>query len=237
MVAARGLAIVCAAAALGVGAPADGGVVEAKDYDTFWLWAGVRPQPVLRQAQRIYLLGGEVVAASPPRLIAQIAATPHIRHAEVWLVWRVETLDWTPRLYDQLFAQIGRWRAAGNTLAGVEIDFDARTHRLDRYAAFLKDLKARLPPDCRLGVTGLMDWSSGAEPAGLSAVGGVIDDLVLQTYQGRRTIPGYGAYLNRIAELRIPFRIGLIEGGEWTPPDALMRNPNFRGYVVFLRNP
>jgi len=134
-------------------------------------------------------------------------------------------------------AHLRRWRAAGNPVVGIQIDFDARTRHLDAYAAFLKDLRARLPPDCRLGVTGLLDWSSQGDPAGLNALAGVVDEIILQTYQGRRTIPGYGAYLARLGRLGAPFRIGLIQGGEWTAPEDLARNPNFRGYVVFLRNP
>ncbi len=31
--------------------------------------------------------------------------------------------------------------------------------------------------------------------------------------------------------------IGLLQGGEWQPPENLSLTPNFQGYVVFLRNP
>ena len=60
--------------------------------------------------------------------------------------------------------------------------------------------------------------------------------MVLQTYQGRRTIPGYQAYMARLGRLKVPFKIGLLEGGEWTAPADLAANPWFRGYVVFLKN-
>lgn len=227
------LAAALSLAATGVTA----GTVDGGDYDAFWLWAGVKPQPVLAKAKTIYLLGGEVIPAAPARLIAQGGATPAVRDANVWLVYRVETLDWTPRIYAQVLSHLRRWRAAGNQVTGLQIDFDARTHHLDRYADFLRDLKSRLPAGCKLGVTGLLDWSSGADPSGLDAIAGVVDEIVLQTYQGRHTIPGYPAYLARLDRLKTPFRIGLIQGGEWNPPAALARNPDFRGYVVFLQNP
>ena len=60
---------------------------------------------------------------------------------------------------------------------------------------------------------------------------------MLQIYRGRHTIPGYERYLDRLDRLRIPFRIGLIQGGEWQSPDGLEAKPMFRGYVVFLQNP
>ncbi|HLL29409.1 MAG TPA: hypothetical protein VK403_00270 [Allosphingosinicella sp.] len=36
---------------------------------------------------------------------------------------------------------------------------------------------------------------------------------------------------------RLPFKIGLVQGGRWRPPPGLEAEPNFRGYVVFLVNP
>jgi hypothetical protein len=37
--------------------------------------------------------------------------------------------------------------------------------------------------------------------------------------------------------LGLPFKIGLIQGGEWQAPGYLQESEWFRGYVVFLRNP
>jgi hypothetical protein len=197
----------------------------------------VAPQPALARARRVYLLEGEVKAGEPVRLVAQRPAIPHVKGAKVWMVVRVQTLAWTPSVYEQMLAALGRWRAAGNDLAGVQIDFDARTHRLADYAHFLSELRRALPAGVRLGVTGLLDWSSHGDPAGLAALAGVVDEIVLQIYQGRRVIPGYAGYLTHLDNLRIPFRIGLLEGGDWTAPPGLESNPWFRGYVVFLRNP
>jgi hypothetical protein len=210
--------------------------VDATRYDAFWVWAGVQPQPLLGGARRIYLLQGEVVAQEPVRLIAQRPALPHLRGPEVWMVVRVETLAWPPGLYRQLLIELGRWRTAGNRVVGIQIDFDAHTRHLQDYARFLADLRRRLPRDCRLGITGLLDWSANGDPAELDALAATVDEVVLQIYQGRHTIPGYERYLGRLGRLRIPFRIGLIQGGDWQAPATLAANPMFRGYVVFLRN-
>jgi hypothetical protein len=211
--------------------------VEARDHDSFWLWAGVTPQPVLRQARQIYLLQGEVRAQPTVHLVAQRAALPRVRHADLWMVVRVETLRWNPAVEEQVLAQLDRWSRAGNRVVGLQIDFDARTRHLDDYAAFLRGLRARLPARYRLSITGLLDWSANGDPAGLDALAGVADELVLQIYQGRRVIPGYAGYLRRLDRLRVPFRIGLLQGGEWQAPADLAANPMFRGYVVFLVNP
>ncbi|MET3722569.1 DUF3142 domain-containing protein [Sphingomonas trueperi] len=211
--------------------------VDAGRYDAFWLWAGVRPQPALARARRIYLLQGAVVGGDAPRLIAQRPAIPRIRHAELWMVLRVETLAWTPQIDAQLLAALQRWQRAGNRMAGVQIDFDARTRHLDRYATFLKTLHAKLPSRYKLGITGLLDWSANGDPEALANLAGVVDEVVVQIYQGRHVIPGYQGYVAKLDRLPIPFRIGLLQGGEWTPPPALAANPRFQGYVVFLLNP
>ncbi len=206
-------------------------------YDAVWLWAGVRAQSALASARRLYLLQGQVEATDSVRYAAQRAAIPRLGNREVWMVVRVETLAWPPVIHDQLLAALQRWRAAGNRVVGVQIDFDARTRHLDDYAAFLRDLRQRLPRDCRLGITGLLDWSANGDPKGLDALAGVVDETVLQIYQGRHVIPGYQAYLAKLDRLKLPFRIGLLQGGEWQAPEGLEANPYFRGYVTFLVNP
>jgi hypothetical protein len=210
--------------------------VDANDHAAFWLWAGVKPQPVLDRAKTIYILEGEIRNAPQPRLEKLRPATPRVKHAGVWLVYRVETLNWPPEIIDQIKADIIRWRKAGNRAIGVQIDFDAATKGLAGYAAFLKTLRAQLPMDSKLGITGLMDWSSRADPEGLKAIAPVVDEIIIQTYQGRNTIPGYAAYIRQLDWLNIPYKLGLVQHGEWTPPASLADDPNFHGYVIFLLN-
>lgn len=216
--------------------PAAAAPTDAADHDAFFLWAGVKSQPHLARARTLYLLQGQVENGAQVRLVAQRPAVPRIAHADVWMAVRVETLAWPDEVYDQVLAALARWRAAGSNVVGLQIDFDAGTRHLDRYASFLADLRERLPQDYRLSITGLLDWSSNGDPAGLAALGGVVDEVVLQIYQGRRVIPGYAGYLASLDRLRLPFRIGLLQGGDWEAPDRLARNPFFRGYVVFLVN-
>lgn len=214
--------------------PVQAGRVNAAQHDAFFLWAGVKAPDVLARAKTIYLLDGEVRAGSAARFVPLRPAVPHVRHAEIWLVVRLERLDWEEPVWRRVLADLDRWQAAGNRLAGLQLDFDARTRGLDRYAAFLAEARRRLPRRYRLSITGLMDWSAGGDPAALAALGNVVDDVVLQTYQGRRTVPGYEAYLRSLARLPFPYRLGLVEGGEWRAPPELARDPRFRGYVVFL---
>ncbi len=108
-----------------------------------------------------------------------------------------------------------RWAAAGNQVIGLQIDFDAGTYRLDDYAGFLRRVRTKLDPNFALGVTGLLDWAKTGSIQQLNAL--PIDELVIQTYQGRSTVNQYSRYLPALLQLRLPFKIGLVQHGEWDP--------------------
>ena len=211
--------------------------VDALEYDAFWLWAGVEQQPVLKRARTIYILQGEIRYARESHLLSLRPGTPKVSHAELWIVYRTETLEWGDDIVPQIRADLARWKASGNTVAGVQIDFDAATKGLSGYATFLRRLRSQLPPGVKLSVTGLLNWSSQGDGADLNALAGVVDEVVLQSYQGRHTIPDYEAYLSSLSRLDMPYKIGLVQNGEWSPPTKLASDPDFKGYVIFLLNP
>lgn len=185
----------------------------------------------------LYILGGEIRRSGPVRLVDMRAGVPRSLKAKVWLVVRAERLDWDAQTWRGIAGMLARWRAAGNRVEGLQIDFDAATAGLGGYRAFLEDVRRRLPPETRLSITGLLDWSANGEPEALTALAGLVDEVVIQTYQARTTIPGYAAYFRHIDRLPIPHKIALVEGGEWTAPEALARDRRFAGYVVFLLRP
>lgn len=216
---------------------APSGKVDATQYESFWLWAGVKPQPVLDQAKTIYMLGAEVRASDPREFEILRPSPPMVDSADIWFVIRLETLDLDDSQYKGLIDLVRKWDGAGNSLTGLQVDFDANTRGLDGYADFLKKLRSRLPSQYKLGVTGLLDWSANGDPTQLQNVADSIDEAVFQTYQGRHTIAGYEKWLRNLDDLPMPFHIGLVQNGDWREPEGLRQNPNFRGYVVFLLNP
>jgi hypothetical protein len=105
--------------------------VDAAQYDAFWLWAGVKPQPVLETAKTIYILEGEVRRGPEPMVDRLRGGTPRVKHADVWLVYRVETIELRPEVTAQMKSDLARWRRAGARAVGVQIDFDAATRGLE----------------------------------------------------------------------------------------------------------
>lgn len=211
-----------------------GGRVDPADHDAFYLWAGVEPGPELRQAHTLYMLAGEVRRDDPDSFVLLRPSPPRLPDQDVWLVVRAARLDWGEGVHRAVERAMRQWRGRGTRLVGLQVDFDAATPELGNYATFLAALRARLPREYQLSVTGLMDWSAHADPAHLAALRGTVDEVVVQSYQARTTIPGYAAYLDRLARVPVPHKVALVEGGEWREPPALQQDPLFRGYVVFL---
>ena len=207
--------------------------VVAADYDSFWLWAGVRPPPELSRAKSVYVLDGEI-EGTPVRWKPLRAAAPRTRGPEIWLVVRTDTTDWPKGTAEGLARRADNWAREGNRVVGIQIDFDARTKHLDDYAAALERFRSALPGRYRLSITGLMDWSANGDPGALLRLKGVVDEVVIQTYQGRSTIPGYERYFARMKGFPVPFKVGVVERGQFDLPPAIAAEPAYRGTVVFL---
>ena len=217
------------------GCGGDPAIVEPRDHDRFWLWAGVRAPENIR-AREWYVLDGEVRADDGARFTPLRPAPPRLANSDVWLVVRTDTLAWPEGSATALARRADRWKAAGSRVVGIQLDFDAGTAKLGDYAAFLMEFRRELPASYKLSITGLMDWSAHGDPAALARLRGTVDEVVIQTYQDRATIPGYARYFDRMDGFPIPFKVGLVERGRWIRPPMLASEPNFKGYVVFLLN-
>jgi len=164
-----GRTLIAGALALILAGCGDPDRVDASKYDSFWLWAGVAPKPMLQEAHTIYLLDGEVRASEHGRYVVLRPGVPRLSKPDVWLVVRTDTLDWPPAAYAILRHHLDSWGSSNPRLQGIQIDFDARTRHLGDYATFLEAVRRDLPPRYKLSITGLLDWSAN----GLVGQGGV----------------------------------------------------------------
>ena len=209
------------------------GKVDPADFSSFYLWSGVQPHEAMDQAKSVYLLWGELRVNDPSRIVPLRRSVPTAKVEEKWLVIRAERLDWSEGAYAQLLLETKRWQAQG-VLTGVQVDFDSTTGGLGHYAEFLSNMRRRLPADLKLSATGLMDWPANASTRDLNAMRDALDEIVIQTYRETTTIPDFARYLAATERFDMPYRVALVEDGEWDEPDQLAADPNFRGFVVFL---
>lgn len=212
--------------------------VNAEQYDSVWLWSGVKSQPALQEAKTIYLLQGQIITNyhGNSHFIKQGNPIKPLAYQKLWLVYRAHTLNWSENIFKTLTKQLNYWKMQGVKIEGIQIDFDIPTHQMDVYISFLKRFRQWLPSHYKLSITGLLDWGSNTDINTIDQLGYIIDEVVFQTYQGKQTITNYQQYLNKIQYSKIPFKIGLIQQGEWQAPSYLNSNPNFKGYILFLQN-
>lgn len=213
-------------------------IVAAREHPAFWLWSGVKASDELKDAQTVYLHQGEVLIRSG-NVVFQRLGLPvsRLSFPSIWLTVRFTTLDVPEALPARIIRLLQRWQTAGNHVVGLQVDFDAATHQLADYAHFLQQLRQQLPPEFALGVTGLLDWAKTGDIATLNAL--AVDELVVQSYQGRHTVTNYQVYLPALSRLRIPFKLGLVQNGSRDPQAEaqLEKSPWYRGTVVFMLNP
>lgn len=212
-------------------------VVTAREHPAFWLWSGVKPGDELQQAQTVYLHQGEVLTRSQEVVFQRLGIpVSRLTFPSIWITVRFTTLDVPEAIPARIVRLMQRWQKSGNNVVGLQVDFDAATHQLADYARFLRSLRQQLPPEFALGVTGLLDWAKTGDVATLNAL--PVDELVVQSYQGRSTVANYQDYLPALTRLRIPFRLGLVQHGnrDLQAEAQLQASPWYRGTVVFMLN-
>lgn len=226
-------------------------VIDPKDYEQFWLWTAPKDEKKISQAHTLYILQGEIrpdnipyyrpninkntVPAALATLTPQGLGVRSLSGKKIWLVYRATSQEWSDEVMVQLIDRLEKWQRAGNQVMGIQIDYDAPTYQLDKYAHLLRNIRQQLPAQYQLSVTGLLDWSNQADDPQFMQLIGAVDELVIQTYQGTTTLSNYAHYLKKLEHLSFNFKVGIIEGGQWQGAPFLEDNPHFKGYVVFLR--
>lgn len=209
--------------------------VNAREHQAFWLWSGVKASADLKNAQTVYLHQGEVLTRSGEVVFQRLGLpVSRLTFPTIWLTVRFTTLDVPEAIPARIVHLMKRWQKTGNQVIGLQVDFDAATHQLADYAVFLRQLRQQLPPEFALGVTGLLDWAKTGDIDTLNAL--PVDELVVQSYQGRHTVDNYAHYLPALQRLRIPFKLGLVQNGSWDAQDdaQLRTSAWYRGTVVFM---
>lgn len=211
--------------------------IDAQHYDAFWIWGDIRTASYLYQAKTLYILQGDIAHKKQQGKIVlqpQGIAAKLLPQQQIWLVFRNHDLDWSDEHYQMIIRRLDSWRHQGNHVLGVQIDFDSKTQALYDYGLFLQKLRQHLPAHYQISITGLLDWTNTRDDQTLTLLKNNINELVIQTYQGRQTVPNYQDYLKRISAMGLPYKVGLVQHGQWNPKIDLNTDPNFKGYVVFL---
>ena len=190
----------------------------------FWFWRGSSAEAVVSKepVDVLYVHAGTIEKETAPYFVKSAKNPSDLWHVyaplpdhipaarDYWLVFRFEQqgvpdLAVTPRLAARVSGLLAGMRRQGLHVEGVQLDIDSPTGSLAQYAVFLGDLKKRLPQDCEISITALLDWFRDGTDIG--DVIQQVDEFVPQFYDVAQynSEDGVGAVAAK------------IDGSQWGP--------------------
>ena len=199
----------------------------------YWVWAGVATtkapaDAVLYIYQGVWQDGAFTHKGSFPFPCGQ---------KKIHLVYRIQGAFPNPETLFHLFANHGRqWEGHGITVVGLQIDYDSPSKKLPQYLAFLKQVKALMPPAYQLSITGLGDWLVQGDPEALDEIGQTVDEIIFQMYQHAEHVPGIEVYLSKLKSKNFSYGIGILEGeASPFPIDDDLSIKYYQGIIQFIQ--
>lgn len=225
------LAIVLLGVAFGVGPD------KVQVSTAYWLWAGLTAKDAPPNSE-LYVFQGTLTTHGDSVSYERLGLYPHpLKCSKLYLVYRLEnSLPACSSLLAVFDSRVKHWQRHKVPVRGLQLDFDSPTAKLPEYARFLEDLRAKLPAEYALSVTGLGDWASSGSPEAMKRIAASTDEIVFQLYQGRQPLPEIEKLAGELFQYPHPFRVGLVHGfPEPRAISALTANRSYRGIVYFLR--
>ena len=178
----------------------------------FWIWAGSTPATAELRASVLYV---QILGNHWPRGLPA---------ADEYFV--VRRLDPNANLTRALAAEIVEHYArlvsdagARARVAGLQIDYDCPTKRLEDYGEFLTWIRQDLSPNAKLSITALLDWFG--PHTSIQQTLAPVDEFVPQFYDvgATRSSAGIAEPVNSakwapiLNSLKTPYRIGISSFG------------------------
>jgi Protein of unknown function (DUF3142) len=207
--------------------------------NSYWLWAGITENDAPANAN-LYVYQGLLTAKNGQTAYQRIGLYPYPIKANVlYLSYRLEgDLPDIVALLEIFQNATSQWQRHRVTITGLQLDFDSPTSKLLIYSDFLSRLRQQLPKQYALSITGLGDWILWGDKKAMTQIGGSVDEIVFQLYQGRRSFPDSKRYVERLRNFPAPFKVGLLANNPYVSFMSLLYlrlNPVFKGLVYFIQ--
>ena len=208
---------------------------KADNMPAYWLWAGHSIADI-PEASVLYIYQGNIRSIDEKLRFESKGVHPHPLGARpIMLVFRLYgSFPDTQQLARLTKNLAKRWEKHGAKVIGVQLDFDAATSKLDQYADFLELARQALPPELRLSITGLGDWTTLENPTPLKRLTTIADEVVFQMYQGATAFPDKTNYIAALEKTGIPYKLGLLASDDFAYIEtSLQKSPAFKGIILF----
>ena len=205
--------------------------------DGIWAW---RPSAIskLRETDTPHIFQGLFSIADNEEIYQFQGVRPsQVQRSECDLVLTYRLEDLVPAEMITARYRVHRkvWQKKGNRVAGLQIDFDSPSARLESYATWLRDLRSTLPSDTSFSITGLPDWLVSAPENDLQSVALQTDFIAFMMYQGITPVRDPSPYYAALRSSNLQFKIGLLPTQVKDQYIAQIRDlPGFIGTFIFI---
>ena len=185
-----------------------GGHVVANSY---WIWAGIEETSV-PPSDELYVYQGNFFRAKGNLKFERKGLFPYpARAKKVVLVYGLRMLPDVNLIMSVYKNHQERWLAHSVVVVGIQLDFDSPTQKISAYADYLAKVRAALPKNHRLSITGLCDWVNGSPPQ-LQKLRRNVDEIVFQLYQSTSHVKNARQYIRALEQLKQPYKLGMLFG-------------------------
>ena len=205
----------------------------------YWIWAGIEPGRLSAekwQSSELFVHQGFIDTSHGKPIFSKRGLSPHIIPSDrLRIVYRLNGLPDAAGIAWLYQRQKFLWEREGNTVLGIQLDYDSPTPKLGRYAEFLKELRGDLPPGTELSITGLRDWLASSDPAVLSRLSDSVDFVAFMLYHGNQPLRPIIKYATILSRFSRNFRVGLLPlQADDRRLAGIAHAPGYLGAVVFL---
>lgn len=180
--------------------------------DGIWAW---RPTAIesLHEEQTPYIFQGLFFIANDTEQYTFQGVKPlRIQRSscELVLTYRFDHLVPVEMVATRFRVHQRLWQNEGNTVAGLQVDFDSPSAGLGKYAQWLHDLRYVLPEGASVSITGLPDWLVSSPRPELQALASKSDFIAFMMYRGTTPVKDPETYYAELNPSDIRFKIGLL---------------------------
>ena len=197
-----------------------------------WVWK--EPDIELAQEYKHWVLyQGDIIADNSNIFVKRGVMPVHIEDHELTLLFRIYALPDVELLAKQVSYAIEQWEMHDTNIQSIQLDYDAASSELARYARYVRALKHALP-DIHLSITGLVSWYDDNFPD-LITLGAEVEYIAFQLYQNYAPLARAEQYASRLTNYPYPYKLG-ITMHEGFSEYRFKEGPHYLGDMVFINS-
>lgn len=205
------------------------------DEPQYWIWAGILPSDAPADTE-LLIYQGNFLGKDDGWNYEHKGIYPSPNNSKVQLVFRMHELPEPAFVSGTIHKYILNWRRHDVNIAGVQLDFDSPSAKLEIYAIFLRKVRGLLSNELEFSITGLGTWLADTGPETLKVLHASVDYVTYQLYVEREPLSHPERYIRFLMNNKYPYKIGMLAANAPVVDiQMLTKNTAFKGVSYFIQ--